>query len=119
MAVNRTLLFEKIKTVLGQNKGKLSFDLDLILYLIKKVIFNNPTKNCIIKGKKSDWKGLPKTKSLFYANQDCGLPIGNLTSQLFGNVYMNEFDHYVKKELGIIHYRRYVDDFVLMHPDKP
>ena len=118
MAMKRTLLFEKTKKVLGQNKGKLSFDLDLILYLIEKVIFNDPTKNCIIKGKKSDWNGLPKTKSLFYANKNCGLPIGNLTSQLFGNVYMNEFDHYVKKELGIKHYGRYVDDFVLIHPDR-
>jgi len=89
-----------------------------MLYLIEKVVFNDPTKNCIIKGKKSDWNGLPKTKSLFYANNDCGLPIGNLTSQLFGNVYMNGFDHFVKKELCIKHYGRYVDDFIIVHPDK-
>ncbi len=60
-------------------------------YLIEKVIYNEPTKNCIIKGKKSDWKGLPKLKSLFHSDKDKGLPIGNLTSQLFGNVYMNDF----------------------------
>ncbi len=118
MAMNRTLLFEKTKTVLEKNRGKLTFDFDLMFCLIEKVIFNDPTKNCIIKGKKSDWDGLPKTKSLFYASKDCGLPIGNLTSQLFGNVYMNEFDHYVKKDLGIKHYGRYVDDFVIIHQDK-
>jgi len=118
MAMNRTLLYNKVKTVMEKNRDKLTFDFDLILYLIEKVIFSDPTKHCIIKGKRSDWKGLPKTKSLFYANKDCGLPIGNLTSQLFGNVYMNEFDHFVKKELGIKHYGRYVDDFIIVHPDK-
>jgi len=49
---------------------------------------------------------------------NCGLPIGNLTSQLFGNVYLDEFDHWVKKYLHIKYYGRYVDDFVLIHPSK-
>jgi len=61
---------------------------------------------------------LPKTKSLFYASEDCGLPIGNLTSQLFGNIYMTIFDQFVKRDLGIRYYGRYVDDFVLIHHDK-
>jgi len=85
---------------------------------LKKNIFNDPKENCIIKGKTEDWVGLPKTKSLFHAQPNCGLPIGNLTSQLFGNIYMNEFDHWIKKELGIKHYGRYVDDFVLIHESK-
>lgn len=118
MAMNRSLLFEKVNNVLVQRRNKLEVDFDLLLYLIEKVIFNEPTKNCIIKGRKTDWRGLPKSKSLFYANDNCGLPIGNLTSQLFGNVYMNEFDHYVKRDLGIKYYGRYVDDFILVHPDK-
>ncbi|MFK7950565.1 MAG: reverse transcriptase domain-containing protein [Saprospiraceae bacterium] len=42
-----------------------------------------------------------------------GLPIGNLTSQWFGNIYLNEFDHFIKNELGIKGYVRYVDDFVI------
>lgn len=42
-----------------------------------------------------------------------GLPIGNLTSQLFANVYMNEFDQFMKKELKIKNYVRYTDDFVV------
>jgi retron-type reverse transcriptase len=61
---------------------------------------------------------LPRTKSLFHAAPDCGLPIGNLTSQLFSNIYLNEFDHYIKEELAINYYGRYVDDFVLIHHDK-
>jgi len=42
-----------------------------------------------------------------------GLPIGNLTSQFWGNVYLNRFDHFIKEELGVPGYIRYVDDFVL------
>ncbi len=43
-----------------------------------------------------------------------GLPIGNLTSQLFANVYLNELDQFVKHELRIKHYARYTDDFVIV-----
>ncbi len=118
MGINKELLYNKVQQSLLDKKEKLTFDLPLVLYLIKKTIFNDPTKNCVIKGKKSDWNGLPKTKSLFYASENCGLPIGNLTSQLFGNVYLNEFDHWVKKDLHIKHYGRYVDDFVLIYSSK-
>jgi retron-type reverse transcriptase len=47
-----------------------------------------------------------------------GLPLGNLTSQLLVNVYMNEFDQYVKHGLKVKHYVRYADDFTLMSRDK-
>lgn len=43
-----------------------------------------------------------------------GLPLGNLTSQLLVNVYMNEFDQFVKHRLRINHYVRYADDFVIL-----
>ena len=51
-----------------------------------------------------------------FANQDdvLGVPIGNLLSQLFGLIYLNPLDHYVKRELGVRYYARYVDDFVLI-----
>ena len=118
MAMDRKLLFEKVKTHLIKVKDNLTFDLSIVLYLIEKTVFNNPIQNCIIKGNKSDWYGLPTTKSLFHAGKDKGFPIGNLTSQLFGNIYMNEFDHRVKRDLEIKYYGRYVDDFVLVHQDK-
>lgn len=86
--------------------------------LIKQVIFYEPTKNCRIKGKRSDWAGLPKSKSLFFALKGRGLPIGNLTSQLFGNIYLSDFDHFVKGSLKIKYYGRYVDDMVFVHKDK-
>ena len=47
-----------------------------------------------------------------------GLPIGNLTSQLFANIYLNEFDQFVKHKLKIRHYIRYTDDFVVVADNK-
>ncbi|MFA6006628.1 MAG: reverse transcriptase/maturase family protein [Candidatus Paceibacterota bacterium] len=47
-----------------------------------------------------------------------GLPLGNLTSQLFVNIYMNEFDQYVKHKLKAKYYIRYADDFVFLSEDK-
>ncbi len=45
-----------------------------------------------------------------------GLPLGNLTSQLLVNVYMNEFDQFVKHKLKVKYYIRYADDFVILEP---
>ena len=47
-----------------------------------------------------------------------GLPIGNLTSQLFANIYLNELDHFVKETLRVRWYVRYMDDFLVIHPDR-
>lgn len=47
-----------------------------------------------------------------------GLPIGNLTSQLFANIYLNELDHFVKDRLKMRWYARYMDDFLIIHPDR-
>lgn len=90
----------------------------MIEYLLKIIIFNETTDKCIVKGNRRDWHGLPKSKSLFYAAPGTGLPIGNLTSQLFANIHLNDFDHFVKKELKCKYYGRYVDDMVFVHHDK-
>jgi RNA-directed DNA polymerase len=55
---------------------------------------------------------------LFAVNRPRGLPIGNLTSQFWANVYLNPFDHFVKRELRCQGYVRYVDDFLLFARDK-
>jgi len=47
-----------------------------------------------------------------------GLPLGNLTSQLFSNVYLNEFDQFVKHKLKVRYYIRYADDFVIFSEEK-
>ncbi len=51
-------------------------------------------------------------------NVSKGLPLGNLTSQLLVNIYMNEFDQYMKHELKVKYYIRYADDFVILSADK-
>src|SRR3989344_3043863 len=50
--------------------------------------------------------------------QGMGMPLGNLTSQFFANVYLNELDYFVKHELKVKYYIRYVDDFVILHENK-
>jgi hypothetical protein len=118
MRMDREILYQKITDVLKQKRNNLTYDINLLEYLLQKIIFNDPTINCKIRGKKSDWEGLPESKSLFCAEENKGLPIGNLTSQLFGNIYLNDFDHFVKDELKIKYYGRYVDDCVLIHQNK-
>lgn len=57
-------------------------------------------------------------KSFDSGTIDKGLPLGNLTSQLLVNIYMNEFDQFVKHKLKIKYYIRYADDFVIFDRDK-
>ena len=56
---------------------------------------------------------------LFIADRARGLPVGNLTSQFWANVYLNELDQFVKHRLRAKGYLRYVDDFLLFADDKP
>lgn len=85
-------------------------DYPFIRYLSEVIIMNDPVKGCRRVGKYSDWNALPRSKSLFFSPDGCGLPIGNLTSQLFSNVYMNEYDQFMKRILRNKAYGRYVDD---------
>ncbi len=115
MSIDRTILYELITDKLSDSE---SLDKDLVEYLLKEIIFNDPTKGCRIKGHRSDWIGLPPSKSLFYSHSGCGLPIGNLTSQLFSNIYLSVLDDYITKTLGFKHYGRYVDDFYIISNNK-
>ena len=118
MSVNRKILYEKIEKKLFKEKNNINFDINLVLDLIKKIIFKDYTSNCIIYNDFKDWQGLPKNKSLFFVDSSLGLPIGNLTSQLFSNIYLNEFDHFIKRTLKFNYYGRYVDDFVIVDNNK-
>lgn len=57
-------------------------------------------------------------KSFHTTAEGMGLPLGNLTSQLLVNIYMHEFDMYIKQELKVKYYIRYADDFAVMSTDK-
>jgi len=114
---NEPLVKEMFASQKYKNDNPMSNDL-LTSYLVEKIIFNEPLKNALYKSHPSKWDDLPKDKSLKYSNENCGLPIGNLTSQIFANIYLNPLDHFVKRELKIKRYGRYVDDMVFVHKDK-
>ena len=61
---------------------------------------------------------VPAHKRLENARSGCGIPIGNLSSQFFANVYLDALDQFVKHVLGVKRYVRYVDDFILFHHDR-
>ena len=122
MSMNKNILFEKIQNSLNNNLspmgGKYPKGDRGILSLIKEIIFNDCTKNSIFKWNREDYIWLPKNKSLFFASKWCGLPIWNLTSQLFSNIYFIDFDKHMKKTLWLKYYGRYVDDFFIIHENK-
>ncbi len=116
MNINKKLLADTLIDLV--DREYYGYDKELILHLCKLTVLHDPTKDCHIKGSYFDWDGLPKTKSLFHTPPDCGLPIGNLSSQVLANLYLNSFDHYVKHTLAVRYYGRYVDDFVIVHNNK-
>lgn len=90
----------------------------VVRWLIAVVVFNEPTDRCRLRGhRQADFLALPPHKTLFRCPPGCGLPIGNLTSQFFANVYLDALDQFVKHRLKARWYLRYCDDLVLMSED--
>ena len=89
-----------------------------ILWLTGKIIFHDPTKSFILRDSENIVNKIPSNKSLFGKDNLKGLPIGNLTSQFFGNVYLNELDQFIKHALKARFYIRYVDDLVLLSRER-
>lgn len=65
-----------------------------------------------------DERLLELLERLIMTGPSSGIPIGNLTSQLFANLYLNELDQFLKRKLRIKKYIRYMDDFVMLIPTK-
>lgn len=82
---------------------------DDLMWLLEKIIRSEDTKF-----------GIPLGDHGFEEDrlEGIGMPIGNLTSQLFANLYLNELDQYAKHELRLRNYIRYMDDIIILHPDK-
>lgn len=96
---------------------KTSISQDEMLWLLHSIIFNDVCDNAILKDAKAT-NMMPSHKTLFKIDKRKGLPIGNLTSQFFANVYLNGLDNFCKRELKSKRYLRYVDDFVLFGDSK-
>jgi RNA-directed DNA polymerase len=117
MSIDKNILFALIEKRLRKKYLKMKKSqkwLEDILWLLRVIIFTDPTNNCIKLGKFSLFQEVLPRKSLFHTAKHKGLPIGNLTSQFFANIYLNELDQFVKRSLKIKHYYRYVDDFILL-----
>ncbi|MDD3645796.1 MAG: reverse transcriptase domain-containing protein [Candidatus Gracilibacteria bacterium] len=111
MNIDKDILYKLI----NNHITKKNFENHLLLrYLIKEIIYNDPVAGVEKRGKLSLYKLVPKSKSLFGRPKGKGLPIGNLTSQFFANIYLNELDNYIKRDLKTAYYYRYVDDFILL-----
>jgi RNA-directed DNA polymerase len=85
-----------------------------ILWLTKQIIFQDPTQNFYYKGDPKLCQLILPHKSLFHVPKNQGLPIGNLTSQFFANIYLNKIDQFAKHQLKIKYYLRYVDDILIL-----
>jgi hypothetical protein len=83
--------------------------------LAELVVTHDPRENVIVRGRAEELARIPPAKSLFHQDAHHGLPIGNLSSQFFANVYLDPLDQHIKHALGARHYVRYVDDLVLLH----
>ena len=106
VSINRTILYQRLA---AKEKDP------VVLWLIQAILFKSPTEGCRFRAsRQSDFLRLPAHKTLFKAKHDCGLPIGNLTSQFFANVYLDALDQFIKHDLKVKYYVRYCDDIVLL-----
>ena len=118
MSLDRKRLYDRALWGLDRQFDNKGYCYQVCLYLWKVIIFNDPTKDVVIACPRSAWKGLPPNKSLFRQPNGRGIAIGNLTSQLLSNIYLDQLDRFVVYTLGFRHYGRYVDDFYIVSESK-
>lgn len=106
VSIRRDLLW----SIMARDMGEAS----LTSRLVKMIIFHDPTEDAIVKPG-TNFNLVPRHKSLWHAPKGCGLPIGDLPSQLCASgIYLDGLDKFVKHELKCRCYVRYVDDAVLL-----
>lgn len=111
MSLNRKKLYKRVLWGLNQQFPDGGAKYRILKYLWKQVIFDDPTDGVRVKGDEKTWNKLPPSKSLFYQPKGQGIVIGNLTSQLLSNIFLDLLDRFIVFELGYQAYCRYVDDF--------
>ncbi|MFA5926492.1 MAG: RNA-directed DNA polymerase, partial [Parcubacteria group bacterium] len=100
-SINHRILFKQFQKVIADKN---------ILWLLREIIGSFETGN--------EFDCLFPPDSPFRNDRPRGIPIGNLTSQLFVNIYLNALDQHAKHILKAKYYIRYVDDFIVLHSDK-
>lgn len=142
MSIGRMPLAGRLSELIGRKYD--GGDKDTMLWLTRLIALHAPERDCVLRSDPRCWRGLPRDKSLFAVNglpMPChsgwnesriaivrqgaqrslfgwGLPIGDLTSQWFGNFCLTPFDRYVRERIGDGFYGRYVDDMVVVHRDR-
>ncbi|MFH1048873.1 MAG: RNA-directed DNA polymerase [Patescibacteria group bacterium] len=108
-------------------RGKFSKNNTQKCYVLKcdiKKFFNSIDHDillCLIQNRVKDNDAIWLIKEIiksFSASPNKGLPLGNITSQLFANIYLNELDQFIKHRLKVEYYIRYSDDFVILSDSK-
>ena len=85
------------------------------LALAEQILMHDPREDYEVRSPAHLFNRVPQHKRLTAQPAHLGLPIGNLSSQFFANVYLDALDQFAKHRLGAKHYVRYVDDFVFLH----
>jgi hypothetical protein len=114
LAINKLLEYMKTEYKTNKNFYILKCDISKFFYNIdKKILYG------IVSSAVKDKDFLEFTKRLIFdGTGKVKIPIGNYTSQFFANIYLNELDHFVKEQLKVKYYVRYMDDFIMVLPNK-
>ncbi|MBQ6320711.1 RNA-directed DNA polymerase [Candidatus Saccharibacteria bacterium] len=114
MSLPRKGLYERVSWGLDRQFPNGGPIYDIYKYVWHEIIFDEPTQGVRRRGQMSSWNKLPASKSLFCQPPGKGIVIGNLSSQLLSNIYLDLLDRFIVYDLGYKHYGRYVDDFYLI-----
>lgn len=106
VSIHRPTLFGLLEPKLGSGWTR---------SITEQILFHDPLPQVDVRSPPELMALVPRHKSLFHAAEGCGLPIGNLSSQFFANVYLNALDQFIGHRIKPKGYIRYVDDFILLH----
>ena len=116
MSIDKRLLDTMLQDFISEKYE--GHDKEEILWLAHVTVMHRPELDCKRRSAPWKWEHLPPNKSLFTNGEGLGLPIGNLSSQLFANFLLNPLDWFLEKDLGFPFHGRYVDDFYVIHESK-
>ena len=107
VSIDKNILFERIAAKVREPWWRA---------LAHQMLFHDPRRDAILQSTPALHARVPPHKRLGDQPAHLGLPIGNLSSQFFANIYLDVLDQHCKHQFRARHYVRYVDDFILLHP---
>ena len=116
MSLDHDLLYERAMWGLNRQFPDGGELYRILKYLWHEVIYDDPTDGVKLVSPIKHWELVPATKCFGCQPENRGIVIGNLTSQLLSNIFMDQVDRFIKYHLGYNHYGRYVDDLFIVVP---